>query len=322
MSTNNFLTRFQKQRGFKNILWIVGITLAFSYILAINTPLTAQKGFSSKDAPIEQQKKSVKSNYPSSFDWRNVNGENFVTPVKNQAATLCNSCVAFATAAALEANAVIQLKLQVKRNGDVPVDFDLSEAQLFFCNSNCYNGWAILYALGYCQDPGVLSESSCKSYSSIVAYCEKHCLDPCTLENSERFQKACCNSTKDTFTKITDYKELGSKEAMKKWISSKGPVIASMCIDENFLKWKGEGVYKCQSPCNRPENHFICCIGYDDKENAWLCKNSFGTDWGVKGYFWIGYDECGINNIMFGITGFSKIYIPPKGSKAPPSDAD
>lgn len=53
-------------------------------------------------------------------------------------------------------------------------------------------------------------------------------------------------------------------------------------------------------------NHAICVVGWDDnygKENfdsslgtpaangAWLCRNSWGPQWGDRGYFWISYEE-------------------------------
>ena len=41
--------------------------------------------------------------------------------------------------------------------------------------------------------------------------------------------------------------------------------------------------------------HCILIVGYDDAEKAWICKNSWGTGWGDKGYFRIGYGECGID---------------------------
>ena len=48
-------------------------------------------------------------------------------------------------------------------------------------------------------------------------------------------------------------------------------------------------------------NHRICVVGWDDNysrdnfinkpagNGAWICKNSWGTDWGDKGYFYISY---------------------------------
>ena len=46
------------------------------------------------------------STFPKSFDWRNVSGVNYVSPVRNQ--KRCGSCYAFASMATLEARLRIQ----------------------------------------------------------------------------------------------------------------------------------------------------------------------------------------------------------------------
>src|SRR5437867_764826 len=75
--------------------------------------------------------------YPAAFDWRNRNGQNFITPIKDQGP--CGSCVAFGTTAAVEGT------LRAQR-GDPSLAVDLSEASLFYCigasqGRNCGTGW-------------------------------------------------------------------------------------------------------------------------------------------------------------------------------------
>lgn len=36
--------------------------------------------------------------------------------------------------------------------------------------------------------------------------------------------------------------------------------------------------------------HAIMGVGYDDQKKAFLCRNSWGKGWGLKGYFWLPYD--------------------------------
>ena len=50
-------------------------------------------------AKLSALKASV-SAAPASFDWRNVSGQNYVTPIRDQAG--CGSCVSFGTTAAVE----------------------------------------------------------------------------------------------------------------------------------------------------------------------------------------------------------------------------
>lgn len=35
--------------------------------------------------------------------------------------------------------------------------------------------------------------------------------------------------------------------------------------------------------------HAVCLVGYDDKKQAFLVRNSWGKKWGLAGYFWMPY---------------------------------
>jgi uncharacterized protein YdeI (BOF family) len=64
--------------------------------------------------------------------------------------------------------------------------------------------------------------------------------------------------------------------------------------------------------------HALCVIGYDDTQQAWLCKNSWGTGWGMGGYCYIAYGQCGIDAQMWGINGLTNVYpfFPAAGTPA------
>src|SRR5208282_4193156 len=64
---------------------------------------------------------------PVTFDWRDVSGKSFVTPIRDQGS--CGSCVSFGCVASVEAACLIQ-KQTLNQN------FDLSEAHLFYCHTN------------------------------------------------------------------------------------------------------------------------------------------------------------------------------------------
>jgi C1A family cysteine protease len=36
--------------------------------------------------------------------------------------------------------------------------------------------------------------------------------------------------------------------------------------------------------------HAVVCVGYDDDKKLWIMRNSWGTGWGDKGYFYLPYD--------------------------------
>ncbi|MFN2183031.1 MAG: C1 family peptidase, partial [Anaerolineae bacterium] len=81
-----------------------------------------------------QTRAPVAAEFPPAWDWRNVNGADWTTRIRDQKA--CGSCVAFGTVGVLEA--------MVKRHeNDAALQPDLSEAHLFFCGCGncCDKGW-------------------------------------------------------------------------------------------------------------------------------------------------------------------------------------
>src|SRR5262245_40612494 len=80
---------------------------------------------------------------PPAWDWRSVNGRNFVSAVKNQGT--CNSSVAFGVAATVDARMRITAGVAVNDPNGMLMR-DLSEAQLFYCGGahqgfDCKTGW-------------------------------------------------------------------------------------------------------------------------------------------------------------------------------------
>lgn len=93
---------------------------------------------------------------PSSYDLRNVSGQNYVTPIRDQGG--CGSCVAFGAVAVLESTLRVALQ-------NPTLDIDLSEAHLFYCHGrsqgrNCDNGWFPDAAFDQCSRKGLAFENS------------------------------------------------------------------------------------------------------------------------------------------------------------------
>lgn len=92
-----------------------------------------------------------------------------------------------------------------------------------------------------------------------------------------------------------DVLKIASVASIKEAICKYGPVAASVNVTNAFQNYTN-GVFN-ETPSNYANpisNHAIVIVGWDDDKNAWLMKNSWGTDWGVDGYMWIDY---GSNNI-------------------------
>ena len=155
---------------------------------------------------------------PRSWDYRDVDGENFVTPVRDQGS--CGSCVAFAVIAAVEAMVLIKM-------GNF-VTVDLSEAQLFYCYAasqgrNCENGWWPQYALPFLRDDGVGDEAS-------FPYSPGN--QPCNVASDWRTRAV----------RITGSHEIRDFNAMKVWLATRGPLIASFALYDDFFSYRS-GVY-------------------------------------------------------------------------------
>lgn len=211
-------------------------------------------------------------------DWRTKNGGK-VTPVKDQGT--CGSCVSFGTVGLMEAMAMIEYNETL----------DLSEADLHFCSShgeNC-NGWYPSQAIRSVKERGVTDEAHF-SYASAFSGGLPHCIlssgrEQCTY----KFQTS-------NWIVFDAYR--------KDYLTHHGPMIACMTVYDDFFSYGG-GVYRHVTG-QRAGGHCILVVGYSQAEGCWICKNSWGSEWGDAGFFKIAYGECGIDSLLspfFGVQG-------------------
>ncbi len=80
------------------------------------------------------------------------------------------------------------------------------------------------------------------------------------------------------------------------------PVYASMYVyhDFYFLSSDPDYIYRHAWGDKDPGKHAIVIVGYNDNEQYWICKNSWGPNWANHGYFKIAYGECGIDELNCG----------------------
>lgn len=105
---------------------------------------------------------------PSCFDWRDVGGKDWTTPVKDQGS--CGSCWAFSAVAVTESQYDIA-------SGNPNLNFDLSEEYLVSNCSDagtCCGGWHY-EALSFIKDGGITDEV-CFPYVDEDCYCSGFCL--------------------------------------------------------------------------------------------------------------------------------------------------
>ena len=102
--------------------------------------------------------------------------------------------------------------------------------------------------------------------------------------NCKSAPKKMWNSGAKVSKTLADWKCTESK--LKSLIYSKGAVSVSVYAAENSFENYKSGVYnKCKKV--KEGNHQVLAVGWGTQNGKkyWLVKNSWGTNWGEKGYF-------------------------------------
>jgi len=208
---------------------------------------------------------------PLKLDWRNYNGNNYVTPVRDQGG--CGACWAFATTAALESNMLI--------TGNTPgISLDLSEQALLSCSGagNCHGG-RIDFASDFIRDIGLPPEG-CYPYTSADDFCS-----------------GICPEWPGSAHKMSDWYLVDpAVESIRYSLYNYGPLVVLMAVHTDLLYY-GSGVY-AHVWGDLEGYHAALVVGYDDEGQYFIVKDSWGIDWGEKGYLRIAYSEVNSETIF------------------------
>jgi len=257
--TKEIIKNLQQEINKKGAKWIAGET-SLSNLSDEEKMIMVGLNFQPLDAP--QITDLEVEELPKTFDWRNYNGKNYVTPIRNQGK--CGSCWAFAMTAGLESYILI--------NKNVPgTDLDLSEQILLSCSGigSCNGGFL---SPSFLKKTG-LPEESFYPYTAT----DGKCSDAKPGWQNNTYKIVSYGSISQDLNKI--------KAALVKY----GPLPTAMMVYEDFMHYK-EGIYSYVSG-KRLGGHAVFLVGYNDEEKYFIVKNSWGEKWGEKGYFKIAYSE-------------------------------
>ena len=212
---------------------------------------------------------------PAHFDWRN-NGGDYTTIAKDQGA--CGSCAAFSAVGAFEA--VINIA-----NGNPNLDLNLSEQHLFSCGGGrCNYGMYVNDAMDYLRNYGIPSES-CFPYRSGSSGADYPC-------------SSTCSDWQPQAKKINNWWFVsGDINSMKSAIYNYGPIVTGFyaCNDLAYNYHAGE-IYTHSGSCSGCTGHGVAIVGWDDSQQYWIIKNSWGPGWGDSGFFNIRWGTCEIDS--------------------------
>jgi len=210
---------------------------------------------------------------PPSVDWRQ---KGVVTSVKNQGQ--CGSCWAFTAVAALEAQHALATKTLVDLSAQNLMDCSTAEGNMG-CNGGLMDD-AFEYVI---KNRGIDTEKS-YPYEAIDGTC--------------RYRTKNIGATAKNYSDIKADDEMALTEA----IANVGVISVAMDASQESFQFYSSGVYD-EPNCSK-ENlcHSLAVVGYGTLKGKdyYLCKNSWGTEWGDKGYVLMSRNkdnQCGIANI-------------------------
>jgi hypothetical protein len=175
---------------------------------------------------------------------------------------------------------------------------DFSEQDLVSCSGSgsCATGGSSSAALNYIMTTGIVTEN-CFPYTAQD--------DPCSL----------CVDYLDKMSNIAGWgyvTQLTVNEAAVIAALQDGPLVGYMEVYSDFYDYKGE-IYAPIPSATPVGEHGIVIVGYNDDgvDRYWICKNSWGTNWGDNGYFYIRMGECMVGKYVMQLWGVTANNQPP-----------
>jgi len=202
--------------------------------------------------------------FPPSFSWRDINGTDYTTPIKDQSPA--PTCEGYAICAALETKERYALHAET-----IP---DLSEAHIYF------------YAGGTIAD-GTVDLRDAANYLMTYGVPDEGCFpDP---HRPADFPYHSLDGWQNRTVKIRDWGWVPhDNDSIKQALIDHGPLVVCIHLNKDFLYYR-HGVYTPRWGVH-VGGHVVALVGYDDANACWILKNSWGTRWGEDGWFRLSYD--------------------------------
>lgn len=297
-----------------------------SVIKSFGTILKDNKYVKFQSTKYKEVKKTIDKVVPQTFNPINKWGE-FLSPIHNQGK--CGACWAVSTAKTLnDRYALLTLGAftdilspyqMIMCQGTIFPSIPLDNKSVYDINldahtSGACNGNSLFTAMDFLYSVGCVSET-CVSRGLFKKYDIPDISDIVNPESVPMCQSILGNNydrcmdrsrTPCFYRSIVGYQVDSDIESIKQEIYKWGPVAAGFKVYKNFIdKYDGKTIYK--GPEKDEEEvggHAVEITGWgreDDTDFWWIC-NSWGTEWGLSGFFKMKMNitECDLENNVVG----------------------